>query len=91
MARADFSEKRPSRGGHFALPDFWKTVSWRAPRLLRFGGVLVEVVFLRKFRQFYFSHRPSPLINSTLRSNTLQGVDFGSILGQFLVSSVKND
>ena len=36
-------------------------------------------------RHFYFSHRPSPLINSTLRSNTLHGVDFGSILGQFLV------
>ena len=28
----------------------------------------------------------TPIINSTLRSNTLQGVDFGSILGQFLVS-----
>ena len=37
-------------------------------------------------RHFYFSHRPSPFINPTLRSNTLQGVDFGSILGQFLVS-----
>ena len=35
---------------------------------------------------FYFSHRPSPLISSTLGSNTLHGVDFGSILGQcFLV------
>ena len=34
----------------------------------------------------YFSHRPSPLINSTLRTHTLQGVDFGSILGQVLVS-----
>ena len=33
-------------------------------------------------RHFYFSHRPSPLINSTLQSNTLHGVDFGSILGQ---------
>ena len=34
-------------------------------------------------RHFYFSHRPSPPINSTLWSNTLQRVDFGSILGQF--------
>ena len=39
-----------------------------------------------KLQHFYFSHRPSPLKNSTLRSNTLQGVDFGSILGHFLVN-----
>ena len=42
------------------------------------------------FRHFYFSHRPSPLKNSTLRSSTLQGVDFGSVFGQFLVSFGQN-
>ena len=35
-------------------------------------------------RHFFFSHRPPPLKNSALRSKTLQGVDFGSILGRFL-------
>ena len=34
-------------------------------------------------------HKPPTPIEDL--SNTLQGVDFGSILGQFLVSSVKND
>ena len=38
-------------------------------------------------RHFYFSHRLSPLLGSTPRPNTMQGVDFGSILGQCLVSS----
>ena len=30
-------------------------------------------------------------MNSTLRSNTLEGVDFGSIFGQCLVSFGQND
>ena len=39
-----------------------------------------------ELKRSYFSLRPSPLINSTLWLKTLQGVDFGSIRGQFLVS-----
>ena len=48
-------------------------------------GDLPSMVDPMYTRHFSFSHRPSPLINSTFRPNTLQGVDFGSVFGQFLV------
>ena len=89
--------RQPARRVHWNLP-FWHSVSiWFS---VVFSGLFEFVsnsqgscpkklwINMPEFhvRHFYFSHRPSPLMNNTLRSNTLQGVDFGSILGQFLVS-----
>ena len=62
----------------FSGPEFWELSPWEG----------------RQDRHFYFSHRPSPLTNSTLGSNTLHGVE-SRTLGRFLVNFwsdlVKND
>ena len=49
-----------------------------------------RLIFYHYCRHFYLSHGPSPLLRSTPPPNTLQGVDFKSILDCFFGSiSVK--
>ena len=90
-------EKITSRDGCF-LPIYWDTKLLRGMLVTPTTHASQKLIPLQAenhrenswCRHFYFSHSPSPLINSTFRSNTLHRVDFGSILVQFLVKNDQN-
>ena len=78
--RCDFGALRLTTYRCFLGTGLFRSIAW-FPKLLPepIGSTLL------------FQPRTVTPHKPTLRSNTLQGVDFGSILGQFLVSFGQND